>query len=153
MPGSGFGAPGFVRLAYACSMAQIQDGVGRLAKALGTLLHLHRGTPYVYQGEELGLEEVEDLPEEALEDPTWVRSGRTIRGRDGCRVPLPRSGSEPPFGFGPDGRHPWLPQPAHWRSLTAEALGRGGRRHLRPRGGPAPPRRGRGESSPWRTPG
>jgi len=37
VPGSGFGAPGFVRLSYACSMAQIQDGVGRLAKALGTL--------------------------------------------------------------------------------------------------------------------
>ena len=37
VPGSGFGAPGFVRLSYACSMANIQDGVGRLAKALGTL--------------------------------------------------------------------------------------------------------------------
>ncbi|HEU0034774.1 MAG TPA: pyridoxal phosphate-dependent aminotransferase [Kofleriaceae bacterium] len=37
VPGSGFGAPGFVRLSYACSMANIEDGVGRLAKALGTL--------------------------------------------------------------------------------------------------------------------
>ncbi len=37
VPGSGFGAPGFVRLSYATSMANIQDGVGRLAKALGTL--------------------------------------------------------------------------------------------------------------------
>ena len=37
VPGSGFGAPGFVRLSYACSMANIQDGVGRLAKALGSL--------------------------------------------------------------------------------------------------------------------
>jgi aspartate aminotransferase len=37
VPGSGFGAPGFVRLSYACSMANIQDGVGRLGKALGTL--------------------------------------------------------------------------------------------------------------------
>jgi aspartate aminotransferase len=37
VPGSGFGAPGFVRLSYACSMQNIQDGVGRLAKALGTL--------------------------------------------------------------------------------------------------------------------
>jgi aspartate aminotransferase len=37
VPGSGFGAPGFVRLSYACSMANIQDGVGRLARALGSL--------------------------------------------------------------------------------------------------------------------
>ena len=37
VPGSGFGAPGFVRLSYACSMANIQDGVGRIARALGTL--------------------------------------------------------------------------------------------------------------------
>jgi len=37
VPGSGFGAPGFVRLSYACSMANIQDGVGRLGRALATL--------------------------------------------------------------------------------------------------------------------
>jgi aspartate aminotransferase len=37
VPGSGFGAPGFVRLSYACSMENIVDGVGRLAKALASL--------------------------------------------------------------------------------------------------------------------
>ncbi|NVB78809.1 MAG: pyridoxal phosphate-dependent aminotransferase, partial [Kofleriaceae bacterium] len=37
VPGSGFGAPGFVRLSYACSMENIREGVGRLAKALGSL--------------------------------------------------------------------------------------------------------------------
>ncbi len=37
VPGSGFGAAGFVRLSYACSMQNIQEGVGRLAKALATL--------------------------------------------------------------------------------------------------------------------
>jgi aspartate aminotransferase len=37
VPGSGFGAPGFVRLSYACSMQDIETGVGRLGKALGTL--------------------------------------------------------------------------------------------------------------------
>jgi aspartate aminotransferase len=37
VPGSGFGAPGFVRLSYACSMKNIEEGVGRLAKAIGTL--------------------------------------------------------------------------------------------------------------------
>jgi alpha-glucosidase len=78
------------------------------------------GGAYVYQGEELGLPEVEDLPEDALQDPTWERSGHTDRGRDGCRVPLPWSGTTAPFGFGPDGSRPWLPQPASWAAHTAE---------------------------------
>lgn len=76
---------------------------------------------YLYQGDELGLEEVDDLPEELLQDHTWVRSGKTIRGRDGCRVPLPWSGSEPPFGFGGSAGKPWLPQPEHWAGLTVTA--------------------------------
>ena len=81
------------------------------------------GSAYVYQGEELGLEEVEDLPEELLADPTWERSGHTDRGRDGCRVPIPWSGTRPPYGFSPEGAHaePWLPQPDHWADLTVEA--------------------------------
>ena len=45
------------------------------------------------------------------------------KGRDGCRVPLPWSGDEPPFGFGP-GPSTWLPQPAEWAELTAERAGR-----------------------------
>jgi alpha-glucosidase len=73
----------------------------------------------MFEGEELGLEEVEDLPEELLQDPTWVRSGHTERGRDGCRVPIPWSGEKPPFGFGVDAE-PWLPQPAAWARLTVE---------------------------------
>ncbi|NUT04987.1 MAG: glycoside hydrolase family 13 protein [Hamadaea sp.] len=79
------------------------------------------GTVYVYQGEELGLPEVQDLPEEVLADPRWERSGHTDRGRDGCRVPLPWSGDAPPFGFSPAGVRTWLPQPADWKALTAEA--------------------------------
>ncbi len=78
------------------------------------------GGAYVYQGEELGLPEVEDLPEDVLQDPTWVRSGRTDRGRDGCRVPIPWSGDAPPYGFG-SGPTTWLPQPADWGPLTVEA--------------------------------
>jgi alpha-glucosidase len=47
------------------------------------------GGLYVYQGEELGLPEVEDLPDHLLQDPIFARSGGTDRGRDGCRFPLP----------------------------------------------------------------
>ena len=61
------------------------------------------GAVYLYNGEELGLPDV-DLPDEALQDPVWERSGHTERGRDGCRVPMPWEGDAPPFGF-TAGRH------------------------------------------------
>ncbi len=47
------------------------------------------GSAYLYQGEELGLFEAADLPRESLQDPTWFRTGNKVKGRDGCRVPLP----------------------------------------------------------------
>jgi alpha-glucosidase len=80
------------------------------------------GGAYVYQGQELGLEEVTDLPEDLLQDPTWERSGRTVRGRDGCRVPIPWEKDGPSLGFGP-GR-PWLPQPESWSALSVGAQDR-----------------------------
>jgi len=80
----------------------------RAARAALLLMHALPGGVYVYQGEELGLEEV-DVPPESRQD---------IDGRDGCRIPLPWQGSAPPFGFGGD---PWLPQPPHWDALTVAA--------------------------------
>ena len=124
---------------------------------------------YVYQGEELGLEEVEDLPDEARQDPTWERSGHTERGRDGARVPLPWAGDAPPFGFVPDGSGatPWLPQPTTWAERTVEresgdpdsmlALYRAvlARRREHPALGDGPAAPGGGESAPvgltWRS--
>jgi alpha-glucosidase len=73
----------------------------------------------VYQGEELGLHEVWDLPDDVLDDPTWERSGHTERGRDGCRVPIPWATEGPSFGFGSVA--PWLPQPADYGTWSAEA--------------------------------
>jgi len=93
----------------------------RRARAAALLMLALPGAAYVHQGEELGLGEVEDLPAEVLQDPVWERSGHTAKGRDGCRVPLPWSGTEAPFGFGAHGSTPWLPQPAEWRSYTVEA--------------------------------
>ena len=95
----------------------------RRARAAALLMLALPGGAYVYQGDELGLWEVEDLPEAVLQDPTWERSGHTERGRDGCRVPLPWSGTAAPFGFSPDGAgaEPWLPQPAAFAAVTAEA--------------------------------
>lgn len=76
------------------------------------------GSTYVYQGEELGLPEVWDLPVEVLDDPTWIRSGNSEKGRDGCRVPLPWTAAGESFGFGEGGS--WLPQPAEFGPLSAE---------------------------------
>ncbi len=93
--------------------------LGRRRARAALLLELALpGGVYLYQGEELGLEEVEDLPEELLQDPTWERSGHTERGRDGCRVPLPWTDSGPSLGFG--AAEPWLPQPRHWAQLSVQ---------------------------------
>ncbi|MET9797446.1 glycoside hydrolase family 13 protein [Nocardiopsis alba] len=93
----------------------------RRARAATLLMLALPGSVYLYQGEELGLPEVTDLPEESLQDPTWKRSGHTDRGRDGCRVPLPWEGDVVPFGFGPEGSEPWLPVPEHWGELSRAA--------------------------------
>jgi alpha-glucosidase len=95
----------------------------RRARAAALLTMALPGSVYVYQGEELGLWEVQDIPDELRQDPIWQRTGGADPGRDGCRVPLPWSGHEPPFGFSPPdaASEPWLPQPKDWRDLTVEA--------------------------------
>jgi alpha-glucosidase len=92
----------------------------RRARAAALLTLALPGSAYIYQGEELGLPEVTDLPEEVLADPKWERSGHTDRGRDGCRVPMPWSGDASPFGFTEAG-HTWLPQPSSWGGLSVSA--------------------------------
>jgi alpha-glucosidase len=90
------------------------------ARAAVLLMLALPGAAYLYQGEELGLPEVLDLPDGDREDPVWFRSGGTDPGRDGCRVPLPWSGSRPPYGFSTAERT-WLPAPADWAPLTVAA--------------------------------
>jgi alpha-glucosidase len=122
----------------------------RRARAAAMLTFALPGGVYVYQGDELGLAEVEDIDADLLQDPTWERSGYTDRGRDGCRVPLPWSDEQSPFGFtlpswsdgsglssrselsdgsersSPSGSsqravaEPWLPQPPAWKGSTVE---------------------------------
>jgi alpha-glucosidase len=92
----------------------------RRARAAALLAMALPGSLYIYQGDELGLFEVEDIPASRLADPMHFRSGGIDPGRDGCRVPLPWKGDRPPFGFSEDGTEPWLPQPASWRELTVE---------------------------------
>lgn len=91
----------------------------RRARAMALVELALPGVVYLYNGEELGLPNVE-LPEWALQDPQWVRSGHTQAPRDRCRVPLPWEGTEPPFGF-TTGTESWLPMPYEWAALTVEA--------------------------------
>lgn len=104
------------------------------ARAAALLMLALPGAAYVYQGEELGLPEVIDLPDEALTDPIFHRTGSRRYIRDGCRVPLPWSGHASPFGFTAEGSAstPWLPQPSWFAEHTtaSELLDTGSFWHL-----------------------
>ncbi|MFG6444502.1 glycoside hydrolase family 13 protein [Microbacterium sp. P07] len=91
----------------------------RRARAASALMLALPGSAYVYQGEELGLPEVIELPDEARQDPTWFRTNGEKYGRDGCRVPLPWTAEGPGYGFNDTGAS-WLPQPAEWASLARD---------------------------------
>jgi alpha-glucosidase len=84
---------------------------GRIAALLQLALP---GSAYIYQGEELGLPEVTDLPDEARQDPAFYRTRGAYPGRDGCRIPLPWTAGAP---SGPS----WLPQPADWGRYSVQA--------------------------------
>jgi alpha-glucosidase len=90
----------------------------RRARAATLLMLALPGSAYLYQGEELGLHEVGDLPAEVLQDPTFRHSKGADKGRDGCRVPLPWRSIGSSFGFGDDGSH--LPQPAWFARYAAD---------------------------------
>ncbi len=103
----------------------IARGTLRAKSATLMTLALPGGT-YLYQGEELGLPEVRDLPEDRLTDPRWKMSGYKDRGRDGCRVPLPWK-SEPTGGFGFSTNdlleldQAWLPMSPWMGNFSAES--------------------------------
>ncbi|URN15874.1 MULTISPECIES: glycoside hydrolase family 13 protein [Streptomyces] len=91
----------------------------RRARAATLLMLALPGSAYVYQGEELGLPDVTDLPDEVRQDPSFFRASGQDGFRDGCRVPIPWTVEGPSYGFGPGGS--WLPQPAGWGALSVEA--------------------------------
>jgi alpha-glucosidase len=88
----------------------------RRARSAALLTLALGGNMYIYQGDELGLEEVEDLPDWARQDPNVS----SAPGRDGCRVPLPWSPAGPSLGFSGTAQ-PWLPQPASWAASSVAA--------------------------------
>lgn len=91
----------------------------RRARAATLMMLALPGVAYLYQGEELGLPEAVDIPDEFRQDPTFFRTRGEAYGRDGCRVPIPWQADAPSFGFGPSSRS-WLPQPAEYREYARE---------------------------------
>ncbi|WP_246055404.1 glycoside hydrolase family 13 protein [Glutamicibacter uratoxydans] len=92
----------------------------RRARAASALMLALPGGAYIYQGEELGLPEVAELPDEARQDPTWFRTNGERYGRDGCRVPIPWEADSPAAGFSSTGAS-WLPQPEYWAGYARDA--------------------------------
>ena len=76
------------------------------ARAFALVTHALPGCSYIYQGEELGLTDG-IIPDEARQDPSFIRSKGADKGRDGARVPLPWESTKKNFGF-TEGT-PWLP--------------------------------------------
>ncbi|MHB2028278.1 MAG: alpha-amylase family glycosyl hydrolase [Acidimicrobiales bacterium] len=89
----------------------------RRARAAYLLALALPGSACIYQGEELGLGEVTDIPDEKRQDPIYFRTNKQSRGRDGCRVPMPWEPEGPTLGFNSD-HEPWLPQPRAWSEIS-----------------------------------
>ena len=117
----GYG-PQTINQLIALGHARAETGVRRARAAALVLLALP-GSAYIYQGEELGLPEVTELPAAARQDPRFRRTGGSSPGRDGCRVPLPWTRDGADFGFSATASPaaPWLPQPPEWGSYSVEA--------------------------------
>jgi alpha-glucosidase len=96
------------------------------ARAGALLMLALPGGAYIYQGEELAVPEVRDIPEDRLTDPIWKMSEYKDRGRDGCRVPMPwKSAPSGAFGFSSNQsltpEQAWLPQSPWWGSYSVES--------------------------------
>lgn len=102
----------------------VDDEAGaKIAKAATLFMLGLPGSSYLYQGEELGLPEVRDIPADRREDPAFARTNGEDGYRDGCRVPIPwTNDAETNYGFSAAAAKPaWLPQPASWAELSVES--------------------------------
>ncbi|RFO96209.1 alpha-glucosidase [Rhodoferax lacus] len=100
--------------------AQPDAALLKLAAAMQLSL---RGSPCIYQGDELGLPEVA-IAYEDLQDPYGITMWPEFKGRDGCRTPMPWVQGAPDLGFAPAGKahaKPWLPVAETHRQLAVDA--------------------------------
>ena len=95
----------------------VKQGLERATAMTAALLALP-GSTYLYQGEELGLQEAMEIPDELMQDPQFFRNPDLGLSRDGCRVPLPWVANHEWFGFGEGGSH--LPQPEWYKNYAVD---------------------------------
>jgi alpha-glucosidase len=113
-------------LVYIDGPVNVEIGEIRAQAAIAAVATLP-GALYLYQGEELGLTESLDMPDAARQDPIFIRTKGSEKGRDGCRVPLPwTNDATTNYGFSSaNPAAPWLPQPDGWGELAvSEQSGR-----------------------------
>ncbi len=89
------------------------------AKLLIAMVTTLRGSPYIYQGEELGLPEA-IIPFDKIQDPWGKALWPEWQGRDGCRTPMPWSATNHHAGFSNTGEDTWLPIPDTHIHLAAD---------------------------------
>lgn len=116
----GRGQDGHAWLLSGGRVADVDVELGlRRARAAALLMLALPGAAYLFQGEELGLQEVGEIPDSERQDPAFFRDRGVQIGRDGCRVPLPWAVEGSSFGFGERGAH--LPQPEWFSAFSVEA--------------------------------
>ena len=102
----------------------VDEALGeRRSRAMAVFTAGLPGAFFLYQGEELGVPEVLDIPDDRRQDPIFHRTHGNEKGRDGCRVPLPwKRGPASNFGFSSGDTAPesWLPQPTSWGDRSVE---------------------------------
>jgi alpha-glucosidase len=103
-----------IRVATRWSAGEFTPALSKLVLALQLSL---KGTPCLYQGDELALPEA-DVPYELLQDPYGITFWPEFKGRDGCRTPMPWTASDANAGF-TTGK-PWLPVPAEHLALAED---------------------------------
>ncbi|MFS2023371.1 alpha-amylase family glycosyl hydrolase [Massilia sp. CT11-137] len=103
-----------IRVATRWSAGEWTPALSKLVLALQLSL---KGTPCLYQGDELALPEA-DVPYELLQDPYGITFWPEFKGRDGCRTPMPWTSATPNAGF-TTGK-PWLPVPPEHVALAEE---------------------------------
>jgi alpha-glucosidase len=107
-----------IRVATRWSTRAVTPALSKLVLALQLSL---KGTPCLYQGDELALPEA-DVPFELLQDPYGITFWPEFKGRDGCRTPMPWTAAAPAAGFTTG--TPWLPVPAEHLALAEETQDR-----------------------------
>src|SRR5690606_33040833 len=87
------------------------------ARVAAMLLLTLRGTPTLYQGDELGIGLV-DIPTDRIRDPQDLRQPGLGLGRDGARTPMPWN-ADSHGGF--SAAEPWLPLIGPWQTRNVSA--------------------------------